>query len=150
MRDTGSAREAFAFAHPLRVRWSEVDRQDVVFNPHYFTYFDVAVGEYWRAIGFAYPASTIALGTDIFAVDARAQFLGSATYDDDLEIAVRVTRLGRSSFDVELGIFRGPEKLTRGTLTYVHTRVPEKKSEPLPETFRELVRRFERVAPDER
>jgi len=39
----------------LRVRWAEVDRQDVVFNGHYFLYFDVAVAEYWRAIGFRYP-----------------------------------------------------------------------------------------------
>ena len=48
-------REDFTFVHSLRVRWAEVDRQDVVFNGHYFLYFDVAVAEYWRAIGFRYP-----------------------------------------------------------------------------------------------
>ena len=46
-------REDFTFVHSLRVRWAEVDRQHVVFNGHYFLYFDVAVAEYWRAIGFA-------------------------------------------------------------------------------------------------
>ena len=44
------ARDDFTFFHALRVRWAEVDRQDVVFNGHYFLYFDVAIGEYWRAI----------------------------------------------------------------------------------------------------
>jgi len=48
-------REDFTFVHSLRVRWAEVDRQDVVFNGHYFLYFDVAVAEYWRAIGFSLP-----------------------------------------------------------------------------------------------
>jgi len=48
-------RDDFTFLHPLRVRWAEVDRQDVVFNANYFLYFDVAVAEYWRAIGIPYP-----------------------------------------------------------------------------------------------
>ena len=40
----------FSFFHPLRVRWSEVDMQKVVFNGNYFNYFDVAVYESWRAM----------------------------------------------------------------------------------------------------
>jgi acyl-CoA thioester hydrolase len=28
-------KEDFTFVHGLRVRWAEVDRQDVVFNAHY-------------------------------------------------------------------------------------------------------------------
>jgi acyl-CoA thioester hydrolase len=29
-------RDDFTFFHTLRVRWAEVDRQDVVFNGNYF------------------------------------------------------------------------------------------------------------------
>jgi acyl-CoA thioester hydrolase len=29
-------RDEFTMIHPLRVRWAEVDRQDVVFNANYF------------------------------------------------------------------------------------------------------------------
>ena len=50
------ARSDFRFTHSLRVRWSEVDRQGIVFNGNYLNYFDVAMGEYWRALGFPYPA----------------------------------------------------------------------------------------------
>src|SRR5439155_869744 len=67
-------REDFTFVHSLRVRWAEVDRQDVVFNGHYFLYFDVAVAEYWRAIGFRYPEDIVEkFGTDIYAVKASAE-----------------------------------------------------------------------------
>ncbi len=44
-------RAQFRVSHALRVRWAEVDRQNIVFNGHYLTYFDVAITEYWRAIG---------------------------------------------------------------------------------------------------
>src|SRR5262249_62436387 len=82
-------RADFTLVHPLRVRWAEVDRQDVVFNGHYFFYFDVAVTEYWRAIGLDYPKSLVEHGTDLFAVKATAEFHGSATYDDVLHIGCR-------------------------------------------------------------
>jgi hypothetical protein len=67
-------RDDFTFFHTLRVRWAEVDRQDVVFNGHYFLYFDVAVSEYWRAIGFNYPQDIVdRFGTDIYAVLPRSR-----------------------------------------------------------------------------
>src|SRR5438309_7369162 len=86
-------RDDFTFFHTLRVRWAEVDRQDVVFNAHYFLYFDVTTAEYWRAVGFDYPDGLVEkFGTDIFAVKATAEYHASATYDDVLEIGCRVAR----------------------------------------------------------
>lgn len=141
-------RSAFRFAHPLRVRWGEVDRQDVVFNPNYFVYFDVAVGEYWRAIGFAYPA---ALGgeSDLFAVDAHARFLAPARYDDELEIGCRTERLGRTSVGIELAVFRGAELLTVGELVYVHVALASRRPSPLPPPMREAILAFEPSPPRE-
>ncbi|GAB4109589.1 MAG: thioesterase family protein [Sandaracinaceae bacterium] len=138
-------REDFVFFHPLRVRWSEVDRQDVVFNPNYFVYFDVAVGEYWRATGFRYPQDLA--GTDIFTVDAHARFLASATYDDELVVGVRTARMGRSSMTAQLGIWRGEELTTAGELVYVHTDLATKKSAPWPAAVVAAFAAYERVAP---
>ena len=67
------AREAFRFQHRLRVRWAEIDGQSVVFNGNYLTYFDVAVTEYWRALGWVYPDRLTERGVDTFAArDAGA------------------------------------------------------------------------------
>lgn len=143
-------RSKFRFFHALRVRWAEVDRQDVVFNPHYFTYFDVTVGEYWRAIGFEYPASLAAsdgAGTDIFAVDARATFVAPARYDDELSIGCRVAKLGRSSATTLFAIFRGEELLTRGEVVHVHVDLATRKSVAWPEAFRARALDWERVVP---
>ncbi|MGG7572430.1 acyl-CoA thioesterase [Streptomyces sirii] len=38
------------FTHRLRVRYSECDQQNVVFNGHYLFYYDVALTELWREV----------------------------------------------------------------------------------------------------
>jgi len=141
-------RSEFTFFHPLRVRWAEVDRQDVVFNGNYFLYFDVAVAEYWRAIGFRYPQDLVEkFGTDIYAVKASAEYHGSATYDELLDIGCRAGRIGRSSMQLLLGIWRGAEHLTSGELVYVNTDVKTRKSAPWPGAVRQAILRFERTPP---
>jgi acyl-CoA thioester hydrolase len=140
-------RADFTLVHSLRVRWGEVDKQDVVFNPHYFSYFDVAVTEYWRAIDYPYPAAMTAAGTDVFAIKATAEFHLSAAYDDVLDIGCRVARLGRSSMQWVFGIWRAAEHLTSGELVYVHAHLATRKAVPLPDPLREAILRFERKPP---
>ncbi len=139
----------FTFFHSLRVRWAEVDRQDVVFNGHYFLYFDVAIAEYWRAIGFRYPEDIVGrFGTDIYAVKASAEYHGSATYDELIAIGCRAARIGRSSLRFVLGVWRGEEHLTSGELVYVNAVPATRKSAPWPEALRQSILAFERVAPE--
>lgn len=141
-------RSEFTLIHSLRVRWAEVDRQDVVFNGHYFLYFDVAVAEYWRAIGLRYPRDIVdKFGTDIYAVKASAEYHGSATYDEMLDVGCRVSSIGRSSMRFLLGVWRGEEHLTSGELVYVNADVKTKKSAPWPEPIRQMILRFERTPP---
>jgi acyl-CoA thioester hydrolase len=142
-------RDEFTMIHPLRVRWAEVDRQDVVFNANYFLYFDIAVTEYWRAIGLSYPKDYIErYGADLFAVKATADFHASARYDELVDVGCRVGRIGRSSVQFLLGIWRGDEHLTSGELIYVNTDVQTQRSKPWPESFTSAILAFERTAPN--
>ena len=140
-------REQFAFFFSQRVRWAELDPQGIVFNPNYFVYFDTAVGEYMRAIGYGYPAGLSAAGCDMFAVSANATFRGSARYDDDLAIGVRVARIGRTSFTVELAVYRAQELLVVGTMVYVTASLEGKKPVPVPQQFIDAIVGFEQVTP---
>lgn len=144
-------RDDFTMFHTLRVRWAEVDRQDVVFNGNYFLYFDVAITEYWRAIGLSYPDGYLErYGADMLAVKAGAEFHGSARYDDVLSIGCRVARIGRSSVQFLLGIWRGEEHLTSGEVVYVNISVSSRQSMPWPEQFRAAVLAFEKATPEGR
>ncbi len=143
-----AAREDFTFFFPLRVRWSEVDPQGIVFNPNYLAYADIALTEYMRAIGFPYPDGLLRLGSDLFAVRSEINFRASARYDDELDLAARVLRIGRTSLALIVGIFRGDEMLCDVVMTYVNASRDTQKPAPLPEAFIETVLGFERHPPE--
>ena len=67
------SRASFSFSHRLRVRWAEVDKQNIVFNGHYLTYFDVGVTEYWRAIGLPYPETSAASSSESSGIRRSAR-----------------------------------------------------------------------------
>ena len=130
---------AFRLRHSLRVRWAEVDPQNIVFNGHYLTYFDVAITEYWREIGAPYPAITERWGSDLFVVKATIEYHGSAQYDQMLDIGVRVARIGTSSMQFVLGIFAGDTHLISGEVVYVNADPATRKSVPVPAGLRALI-----------
>lgn len=143
------ARNDFRFSHRLRVRWAEVDRQGIVFNGHYLMYFDIGVTEYYRAIGLPYPEGLELHGTDLFVRKAEIEYHAPARYDDELDVCVRVPRLGRSSFDFVAEVFHGDELLVSGRLVYVNADPTTRKAAPVPEFLRSAIRSYEHIAPQE-
>ncbi len=139
----------FRFLHRLRVRWAEVDRQGIVFNGHYLTYFDVGITEYYRALGYPYPDGLAQHGTDLYVRKAEVEYHASAEYDDEIDICVRVERLGRSSFDFRIEIRRADKLLVSGTVVYVNADPAARKSVPVPDFLRSAIKAFERTAPTE-
>jgi len=143
------ARQDFRFVHRLRVRWAEVDRQGIVFNGHYLTYFDVGITEYYRALGYPYPDGLAQHGTDLYVRKAEVEYHASAEYDDEVDVCVRVERLGRSSFDFCVEIHRADQLLVSGKVIYVNADPVARKSAPLPDFLRDAIKAFERTAPAE-
>ncbi|MFL6715958.1 MAG: acyl-CoA thioesterase [Burkholderiaceae bacterium] len=141
------ARADFAFFHPLRVRWAEVDMQAIVFNGHYLTYFDVAFTEYWRATGLPGVMQQAAEGQEMFARKATVEYHAPARFDDILDIGVRCAALGRSSMRYVLEIYRGEEFLISGELVYVYADTTLRKGVPLPGAWRVRLGELERLAP---
>jgi acyl-CoA thioester hydrolase len=134
-----TAKSDFTFFHTLRVRWAEVDLQRVVFNGNYLLYFDVAFTEFWRATGLPDPITQQKVGTELFVRKAEIEYLGSAGFDDVLDIGVRCAKLGRSSMTIALAIFRGDEHLINGELVYVYANTLEKKSVEIPAAWRDAL-----------
>jgi len=135
--------------HRLRVRWAEVDRQGIVFNGHYLAYFDVGITEYYRALGHPYPDALARSGTDLYVKKAELEYHASAEYDNELDVCVRVGRLGRSSFDFQIEIYLAEQLLVSGKVIYVNADPASRKSAPLPEFLRTAIKAFERTVPAE-
>lgn len=126
--------EEFAFTHPLRVRWSEVDAQAIVFNANYLLYFDLAMTEFLRATG------NLKISGDLFLVRSSLDYRRPARFDEELTLAARVTRIGRTSFNVQLAVFRGTDLLVDGTNVYVHAPGDPPEPSRLPDDFVARVR----------
>ena len=137
---------------PLRVRWAEADMQGVVFNGHYLTYCDVAVTEYWRAIGVKYPQDLVDNGSDTFVRKATVEYFAAAHYDEELYVCARTAQLGRTSLRFKLELFRQDatdRTLIGAELVYVNADPKSKKAVPWSDRVRDLIRRFEPIAPEE-
>jgi len=143
------ARADFRLKHTLRVRWSEVDPQNIVFNPNYLMYFDVAAGEYWRELGFVYPEGLAKLGLDTFVVSAKIDFHRSARYDDVIDVLARTARIGRTSLRMLLEVHRGDEHLISGELVYVFADPATQKPLPIPDSLRATVASYELLPPEQ-
>ena len=133
----------FRFRERLRVRWAEIDAQQIVFNGHYLTYFDTAIAGYWRALAMPYAQTMQALGGDMFVRKASLEYLGSAVYDDVLDIAMRCSRVGNSSMLFVGGAFRQEQLLVSCELTYVFADPHVKAARPVPAELRALFDDFE-------
>ncbi|MFT6431703.1 MAG: acyl-CoA thioester hydrolase [Halopseudomonas sp.] len=140
----------FRFSQSLRVRWAEADMQGIVFNGHYLTYADVGITEYFRAMGQTYSGETGAKGSDFFAVRTLLEYRSPARFDDVLEVHVRIARLGNSSMQFLIGIYRDTEILVNGEIVYVHADQSNRRPSPIPQVFRDAVSTFERLQPEGR
>jgi acyl-CoA thioester hydrolase len=129
------------FVHSLRVRYNECDPQGVVFNANYFTYFDVTLTELWREAFGSYSA-LVERGYDMVVAEAAAQFRGAARFDDELEVAMAVARLGETSMTTQIEISRDGELLVEGRMVHVFVEAEGLRKTSMPADVRERLERF--------
>jgi len=136
--------QKYKFHYPLRVRYVETDAQARVFFSNYLTYFDVALIEYMRAIGYAYK-EMVDLGMDIFYVEASCQYKGAARFDDLLHIHAHVSRFGNTSFTFEFSIFKQPrdELIATGRIIVVAVDIKTERPIHVSDELRKAVALFE-------
>ena len=133
------------FRYYLRVRYGECDAQKVVFNARYGDYLDISLLEFLRAIGFG---EAMAQGVlDYQSVKMTIEWKAPASFDEVLELSIRATHLGNTSFTVSTEFRIAGEDSVIVTGESVHVCVEPKtlRKMPLPADFRAAL---ERGAPD--
>ncbi len=143
MSDTEKTIDAYPVRHRLRVRYSEIDAQGVVFNAHYLTYFDTAINEAFREHDIDWLAEMNASGCDVQLVKSLVEHKAPLHFDEEFDACARVGRLGTSSITWHLGIFGMAGDLrASGQIVWVYTDLAEKQSRPLPEWLRTIASRL--------
>jgi acyl-CoA thioester hydrolase len=132
----------FKFSARTRVGFSDTDAQGIVYYGRYNPYFDLARVEYLRMLGLLQqrgrPGDFVMRANDV-------EYFAPAVFDDEIEVYVRVARLGRTSVTFAFAAYRLPDDVLMVTAhqTLVYVDLAERKACPVPDTFREPVLAFE-------
>ena len=134
-------RPPFKFSARTRVGFSDTDAQGIVYYGRYNPYFDLARVEYLRSLELLGRR----LGGDFVMRANDVEYFAPAVFDDEIEVCVRVSRIGRTSVTFEFAAYREPDDVLMVTAqqTLVHVDLTERKAHPVPDSYREPIYAFE-------
>jgi acyl-CoA thioester hydrolase len=129
------------FCYYLRVRYHECDAQKVVFNARYAEYTDLAVTEFIRKLG--YGEALLQGEIDYQLVKQTIEWKRPARFDQVLEMAVSTSRLGNTSFtlQVEFRVAGSSTPIAVAETVYVMVDHKTLEKRSLPEEFRTALER---------
>lgn len=133
--------EGFRFRHTIRVRWSEVDPQGVVFNARYLDYADLGITEYWRAIGFRSDVAEM----QFHVANANVDFKKPTYPDERIDLWVRTERFGTSSMTQLIEIHGADADDIRAAIStvQVHVDLATHRPRPIPDAVRDKFQAFD-------
>ena len=103
--------------YPITTRWSDNDIYGHVNNVTYYSYFDTAANRYLIEEG----GLDISDGSIVgYVVNSGCEYHAPITYPEAIEAGVRVDRLGNSSVQYGIAIFREGEDLAAAHGHFVH------------------------------
>ncbi|UVO17844.1 acyl-CoA thioesterase [Stutzerimonas stutzeri] len=128
-------RDDYRHFHAISTRWHDNDLYGHVNNVTYYSFFDTAVNAYLIQHG----------GLDIhdgevagFVVSSSCDYFASIAFPDAIEVGLRVARLGSSSVQYELAVFRRgeDEASAAGRFVHVFVRRADNRPTPIPDSLR--------------
>ena len=139
------AKDDFRFRTELRVRWPECDAQGIVYNGSYMDYLEVGQADYFRNLGFSIYGIARKGFFDSAVVKATMEFKAPAYIEDMLELYVRVSHIGTTSFTIDTEIYhRDSEKLVASTqVVYVGYDAAIASKRPMPQELRDIIQHYE-------
>lgn len=118
---------------PIRVRYSEVDRQDAVHHSRYAVYFEMGRTELLRVNGYDYRTLENE-GILLVVVRLEIRYKAPAAYDDELLLTTRVGKCDRVRLEHLYELIRPVDNqlIARGKSILVHVD-GQGKLQPLPD-----------------
>ncbi|OEC36771.1 acyl-CoA thioester hydrolase [Pseudomonas cuatrocienegasensis] len=122
-------RSDYRHFQPITTRWHDNDVYGHVNNVTYYSYFDSAVNAYLIEVG----------GLDIhegavvgFVVSSSCDYFASIAFPERIEVGLRVGKLGNSSVQYELAVFKAAEEQACAAGRFVHVFVDRQSNRPVP------------------
>ena len=137
------AKPPFKFKARTRVGFSDTDAQGIVYYGRYLPYFDLARVEYLRELDLLRREPLP--GNEFVMRACTIEYFAPAVFDDEIDVYIRLARLGRTSATFECAAYRVPDDvlMVTATQTLVLVDLEERRAVPIPEAYRERIRAFE-------
>lgn len=128
-------REDYLSFIPVSTRWADNDIYGHVNNVTYYSYFDTAANHYLIHEGGLDIENGPVIG---FVVSSACNYHRAIAYPDRLEIGLRVNRIGNSSVQYGLAVFKEGDNEACADGHFVHVFVERQSQQPvsIPENLR--------------
>ena len=131
----------------LAVRWGDADMLGHINNVKFFTYSEQARMQYFDALCAEDPRFFKDYG--LIVASTACDFLAQLHYPAQLDIGMRIERIGRTSMQARVGMFMGERAIAVASCAIVWFDYQQQKALPIPEHVRAWIRGREHVAPIE-
>ena len=135
------SRESYKVFYPITTRWSDNDIYGHVNNVAYYSYFDTVANQYLIDEGGMDISDGRVVG---YVVNSGCDYHSPITYPERIEAGLRVDKLGNSSVQYGIGIFREGEDNPAAHGHFVHVFVDRAadRSVPIPAALRAALERL--------
>jgi acyl-CoA thioester hydrolase len=133
----------FHFYHPIEIRYGDLDPQGHVNNARYMTYLEQARIAYIRRLGLWESDSFLDVG--IILANAQITFQKPILFYDQIQVGVRISRLGNKSLTMQYQIVRieNGEIFADASTVLVTYDYHQQVTIPIPENWRTTIQSFE-------
>ncbi len=135
----------FNFSYPITVRYSDLDPQGHVNNARYLSYIEQARVKYIQHLNLWDGNSFLDIGVVI--ANVQIDFKAPIFISDDIQVEMRVSRLGRKSFEMEYqitGITNEKVFATSSTILVAYD-YHKGRTIPISKVWREKIAAFEKI-----
>jgi acyl-CoA thioester hydrolase len=126
------------FAWPVRVYYEDTDAQGVVYYANYFRFTERARTEWLRSLGVDQERMLREERRMFVVVNASAEFVQPARFNDELVVTAALADMSRASFDIEQRVHRGSTDgpvLFRSTVKAAYLDADTLKPQRIPRTL---------------
>ena len=137
-RAAPALRDGFAIFYSLNTRWADNDIYGHINNVAYYAFFDSVVNRFLIEEGGMRPGHDNVVG---YVVNSSADYFSPLTYPQELELGLRIARMGEKSVTWEIGVFAQGAELSSVTGRFTHAFVDREanKSAAIPSDIRRAI-----------
>lgn len=125
--NTNADKSSYVHFFPITTRWMDNDIFGHVNNVNYYSYFDTVVNQFLIEYAGFEPKTSKQIG---FIVASQCQYLHSLAYPEILIGAVRVNKVGNSSVEYGVAIFKEDSDSAAATGQLTHVFVDRETEKP--------------------